>query len=264
MTTKQEEKKNDDTQQKSLSVIYFPFASQSKSGRGITLRVACILGGLCWEDRIVHIHEHFAQKRKGQRRWTGVPEMIVYNKQGQQQRIAQSSTCLRYIGVITGLYPKNEPLKCGLIDEIIDSIEDIVNHCFKKMMWGHTTYQVLMNNDNGKLRYWFDKFELRFKENEERGNDNGYIVGNELSIADIRIYGHFRNYVNGSFIGYGVPQTIFIDNGYKRISNHVNKMMNNKKIVEFINQYEKRVSSFKYNGKERTKIYDGKLIYGDF
>merc|ERR1711879_742085 len=36
--------------------------------------------------------------------------------------------------------------------------------------------------------YWFQKFENRFTENEARGSKSGYIVGDKMTVADLKLY----------------------------------------------------------------------------
>ncbi len=77
---------------------------------------------------------HLEQKDNHQRRWSGLPEMVVYTKDGGSQRIAQSTACLRYMGSITGLYPADRPLEAAMMDEVMDSVEDVINGCFVPIM----------------------------------------------------------------------------------------------------------------------------------
>ena len=262
---------------KSLRVTYFP--DHGKSGRGLALRLALYLGGICFEDKIVSRPEHHQQKANNQRRWSGVPEVDIYDKNGKSQKIAQSSTCLRYAGIITGLYPNDDnPFKCALIDEVIDSVEDVIVGCLIPMIKAtegkerEELYKKLMNDkkgdDYGKLRLWFDKFELRLKENNiDRNNKNGYFVGSTLTVADLKVFAHFNHYINGTFQKlFGINTTIFIDNGYKMIQAFLEKLRNEAKIKQFINEYDERLSNFAKDDlreKVRTKLYDGKLVFAD-
>ena len=262
---------------KSATVTYFP--GHGKSGRGLALRLALYLGGICFEDKIVSRPEHKVQKENNQRRWSGVPEMMIYAENGKSQRIAQSSTCLRYAGSITGLYPSDNPMKCALIDEVIDSVEDVIVGCFIPIMKAkegkerEDMINKLMNDkkgdDYGKLRLWFDKFELRLEENrEDRDNKNGYFVGPTLTVADLKVFAHFTNYSNGTFEKQlGIKSSIFSDNGYKRIEGFLDKLRNeNTKIKQFIADYDQRLDDFGKDDlkeKVRSKVYDGKLVYAD-
>ena len=94
-------------------------------GRGAALRVAATIGGLSYEDYFLSMSESEKEKEEGKRRWSGVPEITVYSSEGKELTvIGQSNACLRYIGRLSGLYPKN-PLERALIDELLDSWEDL-------------------------------------------------------------------------------------------------------------------------------------------
>ena len=44
----------------------------------------------------------------------------------------------------------------------------------------------------GKLTYWLNKFEQRLRENKERGNEDGYVVGDQLTVADLKLFELFH------------------------------------------------------------------------
>ena len=81
-------------EQPSFRITYFGFA-----GRAGPLRVAATIGGLSYEDNLVSMEEHFKAKSEGKRRWNGLPELTVFDKDGKELvTIGQSNSCLRYIG----------------------------------------------------------------------------------------------------------------------------------------------------------------------
>merc|ERR1739842_92059 len=43
-----------------------------------------------------------------------------------------------------------------------------------------------------KIPFWFDKFEQRLAENEQRGNKKGFFVGDDLTIADLKAFYRIR------------------------------------------------------------------------
>ena len=99
------------------------------------------------------------------------------------------------------LYPENLVAR-ALVDELMASIED---------MWSGILYPYYSEQNvekkkeleqqvkgEDKLPYWFKKFEQRLEENEERGNKNGFFVGNALTVGDIKVYTAME------FIDYGV------------------------------------------------------------
>ena len=89
-----QEAKTDD--KPSFRVTYFGFG-----GRGAPLRVAASLGGLSYEDKFISFDQHKQEKADGKRRWNGLPEITIFDKNGNElTTIGQSNACLRYIGIM--------------------------------------------------------------------------------------------------------------------------------------------------------------------
>ena len=196
----------------------------------------------------------------------------MYSKDGKCQKIAQSNACMRYVGSLSNLYPdpSKEAVKAALIDEIMDSMEDVISGCLGplKKAKDDSVIKELMSEDVqvGKLKLFLDKLTLRLEENAERGHKNGYFVGDSVTIADIKVFGHFRNYLNGEFEHHlsGVTGTTLKDYGYDKMIAFVEKMENDEKIKKFVEEYDERIVNFedKENAeKVRSQIYDGKLVY---
>jgi len=233
--------------------------------------MGAILGGIQFEDVLLPKAVHLEEKANHQRRWSGVPEMVVYTQYGSQL-IGQSNACLRYLGSITGLYPSSCALEGALVDEVMDSVENMITECLMPIMKSEETdrprvIEQLMSgqrNHYGTLRMWFDRFEQRLNENENRGNDQGYFVGNTLPVADLKAFGHFRNYSNGVFEElYGFSRNILKENGYLRIAEFVRKIAENPRVSAFIAVYDQRLQRFEANPSDeaiRTCIYPGKLM----
>ena len=91
-----EEKSSDNEISPSIGITYF-----GVHGRGAPLRAACSIGGLSYEDNIITFNENKELKSLGKRRWSGVPEIKIYENKNNKElvTIGQSNTCLRYIGM---------------------------------------------------------------------------------------------------------------------------------------------------------------------
>eukprot|EP00484_Ammonia_sp_Unknown_P026517 CAMPEP_0197029602 /NCGR_PEP_ID=MMETSP1384-20130603/9020_1 /TAXON_ID=29189 /ORGANISM="Ammonia sp." /LENGTH=258 /DNA_ID=CAMNT_0042458805 /DNA_START=41 /DNA_END=813 /DNA_ORIENTATION=- len=180
----------------SFRITYFGFG-----GRAAPLRLAAFLGGLSYEDHFETFDEHGQAKKQGTRRWCGMPELTILDKDGKELATAgQSNACLRYIGTLAGLYPQNPVLRV-LVDEILDSVEDMIQMMSPSIKEKHKDKKkkarlALMEDD--KLPYWLSKFEKRLAENEQRGYKNGYFVSDELSIADLKFYYQIANILSGN------------------------------------------------------------------
>lgn len=169
----------------SLTITYFGIG-----GRGAPLRAAASVGGLSYRDKFVTFADHKAAKEAGARRWSGIPEITLHDKTGKDvATIGQSNVCLKMIGTMSGLYPKNM-VQAALADELMASVEDclgLFGPSFRAKGDEKKAMRLaLMEKD--KLPYWMGKFEQRLEENEARGNKNGFAVNDTMTVADIKLY----------------------------------------------------------------------------
>jgi len=179
----------------SFRLTYFDFG-----GRAQPLRAAAFLGGIRYRDRFISFTDLAKFKEEGKMRWSGVPEITLYDKDGNEtMTVGQSNMCLKLIGSMGGLYP-GEYFKAEqiVVEEIMCAVEDVFNICVPAFLKGKTDEakkdcEELMK---GKLPYWFGKFEARLTENEAAGNKNGYFVGDTLTVADLKFY-YMVTFLNG-------------------------------------------------------------------
>ena len=79
----------------SFRITYYGF-----SGRAGPLRLAAYYGGIAFEDNFITFDEQTKDKQEGRRKWSGPPEITIYDKNGNDlATIGQSNACLRYIGI---------------------------------------------------------------------------------------------------------------------------------------------------------------------
>ena len=84
----------------SFAITYF-----AMGGRAEPLRNAAAIGGIAFEDRFTTGEIHKKTKSEGGRRWGGLPELTVIDKDGKDLvTIGQSNTCLRYVGMSSSVY----------------------------------------------------------------------------------------------------------------------------------------------------------------
>ena len=84
----------------SVRITYFPLP-----GRAAPIRLACHIGGISYEDNFITLEEQKQQKADGKRRWSGPPEITIFDKNGKELvTIGQSNACLRYVGMLIIVY----------------------------------------------------------------------------------------------------------------------------------------------------------------
>mmetsp|Transcript_6290 Transcript_6290/g.5522 ORF Transcript_6290/g.5522 Transcript_6290/m.5522 type:complete len:252 (-) Transcript_6290:106-861(-) len=235
----------------SLAVIYYAFG-----GRAEPLRNAAALGGISFEDRFITQEQQKKAKAEGKRRWSGPPEVVVIDKDGKDLvTIAQSNTCLRYVGKLAGIYPEN-PVQAALADEVADSVEDVFGVLSaatagkdeeeKKSAVGE------LLKDDGSFTYWLGKFLCRQQEAEKRGVKSGLFVGEEITTAELKFSASF-----GFMLTKIPPLKGIMEAKYKPLLKIIETVNGNEKIKAFEEQFKKNTAAFKEKPEVGTFKYAG-------
>eukprot|EP00483_Globobulimina_turgida_P013598 UN13623 len=178
-------------------LTYFP-----THGRALPIRLAAVLNGIRWEDCLIKRDSFMKKKQEGTEytaRWTGLPEATFFN-QAQPITVGQSAALLRYVAQMRGddsdvnynLYPTNNKFDCLLVDEILDSVDDMIKVMLPSFMEQDEQKKLEMRKDltdnPEKLPLFLGRYNMRITENSLRGHKHGYFVGDLLSIADLQIF----------------------------------------------------------------------------
>ena len=79
----------------SFRVKYFP-----AFGRGAALRATAAVAGVSFEDEFYSFEEQKQEKGEGKRRFSGLPEITLYDEDGKDAgSLGQSNAILRYLGI---------------------------------------------------------------------------------------------------------------------------------------------------------------------
>merc|ERR1719419_1575851 len=183
----------------------------SFAGRADPLRMAAFLSGLSYRDAITHFPTA-EDKKAGRMRWSGLPEVTFHDKEGNDVlTLGLSNITLSAIGKLGGkLYPKG-PAEASLVDEVLAAVEEIFPAVVTVFKHEAPTFlndqkkaaelaracmdaeQLSMGAVGNNLPYWTGRFEERLKENESRGNKNGFFVGDSMTVADLKYYVTLKN-----------------------------------------------------------------------
>jgi glutathione S-transferase len=249
---------DDEKDASSVRITYFAFG-----GRATPIRLACILGQVSFDDEFMDHKTLVERQASGAMRWKGLPEMTVYDKDSNAMvTVGQSNACLRYVGTLGGLYPK-DLFESALVDEVNDACEDMTGLISPTMHMKDdaekkAAREALLVTDGYVLPYWIAKFETRFEENEQRGCTNGFIVGDSLSIADLKFYAVTMFFTSG-FLDY-IPTDIFTP--HKRISAFTAKMAADERISNYLAGFQQRLADFKEQKGDACVKYGGKFCPG--
>ena len=130
--------------------------------------------------------------------------------------IAQTGAIARFCGKLSGHYP-DDALEAAQVDQFIDAATDITTKISPTMRIKDPEAKLAARRElaEGTLPKWFGYLEALAGKGE-----NGYLVGNSLTIADLaiwRLLGWFR-----SGLLDGIPATLV--EGYPKLSAHSQKV----------------------------------------
>jgi len=181
-----------------LRLRYFPFP-----GRAGPIRDALRIGGIAFED--VHVPaERFAeQKAAGELPFGSLPVLDIVTRDGTVSA-AQSNAILRYVGRRTGLYPIDDPLRALKVDEALDLGEDLYHLIIPTMFEQDLDRRMAMRKvlADETLPRWGGYLERLLVANGR----TGFVVGNSLTVADLKLHWVIDKLTNGSLDG--IPKTV--------------------------------------------------------
>ena len=177
----------------SLTLVYFPFG-----GRAAPIRDAFRIGGIPFEDKHVDFETFGAMKASGELPFGAVPILKVDGK-----TISQSSAILRYAGALSGLYPSN-PILALRVDEAMDGVDDMMQPMGASIREEDADRKAAMRKDmaENSLPANFARFEKLIRDN---GN-NGFLAGDGLTIADLKLLHSVDKLTDGSLDG--IPPSV--------------------------------------------------------
>jgi len=183
----------------SLRLRYFPFP-----GRAGPIRDALQIGRIKFQDEHVPPEQFRARRAAGEFPFGGLP---VFDVETTERRVcaAQSNAILRYAGRLSGLYPVEDPLLALKVDEALDMGEDINCLLAPSIHEQDTQRKLAMRKELAEetLPFWAGCFEKLLVDN----GSSGFIAGDNLSVADLKLYWIIDWLTSGMLDG--IPTTLF-------------------------------------------------------
>ena len=182
----------------SLRLRYFPFPGRAEAIRD-TLRI----GHVPFVDEHLTYEQFHDCRTAGEFPFGGLPVLIIETGEGTQC-VAQSNAILRFAGRMSGLYPVDDLLQALKVDEALDVGEDINCIMEPSLHEQDTQRKMAMRKALAEetLPYWTGCLERSLTVN---GN-TGFIVGNNLTVADLKLYWIFDWLTTG--ILDGIPTSL--------------------------------------------------------
>lgn len=195
-----------------LRLRYFPFP-----GRAGPIRDALNIGRVEFEDDHIPPEEFGQRHAAGEFPFGGLPVLDVETTEGTVCS-AQSNAILRFVGRLAGLYPANNPVQALKVDEALELGEDINNLIGPSLHEQDETKRMAMRKELAEqtLPFWLACFERLLKSN---GN-TGFIVGDRLTVADLKLY-WIMDWLSSGMLD-GIPTTLL--DGYPALVAWRNKV----------------------------------------
>ena len=182
-----------------LRLRYFPFP-----GRAGPIRDALNIGKIAFKDEFV-LPEQFRERRAaGEFPFGGLPVLDVERTTGKVCA-AQSNAILRFAGRLSGLYPADDLVQALKVDEAMDVGEDINQLLGPSIHEQDEKKKMAMRKELARkdLPEWAAYFERLLIDN----GSTGFIVGKNLTVADLKLYWIFDWLTSG--ILDGIPTNLF-------------------------------------------------------
>lgn len=182
-------------------------------------RLALAIGGIAFEDDRVPLQAWATLKPK-----TPLGSLPVATIQGR--KIVQSKAILRYVGKLTGLYP-DEPFQALLVDQVVDTVLDFHHTLFTYMGGDQERLRAARNRamTEDAKRYWGGCERML----EDISDDGPYVLGEQLSIADLAIANMYL-ILRVGFLDFLSPKGL---NGYPRMLKVFQSVMQIPEVVEW-------------------------------
>jgi prostaglandin-H2 D-isomerase / glutathione transferase len=185
----------------SMRLRYFPF-----SGRAEAIRDALRIGQIAFVDEHLTYEQFTDCRTAGEFPFGGLPVLVVETSEGTQC-VAQSNAILRLAGRMSGLYPADDLLKALKVDEALGVGEDINCLIGPSLHEPDEERKMAMRKELAEetLPFWMNCFERLLTAN----GSTGFIVGDSLTIADLKLYWIIDWLISG--ILDGIPTSLIDD-----------------------------------------------------
>ena len=155
-----------------LKLTYFDF----DGGRGEPARLALHIGGIAFEDHRITGKDWPAFRNNAP--FLALPTLEVDGKV-----VSQSNSINRYVGKLTGLYPKDD-MQAFLCDEVMDAAEDIGTRIAHTIDLPEDAKKRAREElAAGRITRYLEQFQSRLK-----AAGGQYFADQRLTVADLKVF----------------------------------------------------------------------------
>jgi glutathione S-transferase len=197
-----------------LVLTYFDF----DGGRGEPARLALTIGGVPFEDKRIPGPEW--PKVRDQTPFRAMPVLDVDGK-----IIAHSNTINRYVGKLTGLYPKDD-WQAVLCDEAMDAAEDISVKIGATMALGPDEKKKAREDlATGHIARFLEQLQARLK---AAGGE--YFADKRLTVADLKVF-MLTRWLKSGVLDH-IPKDV-VDRTAPLLVKHLERVASHPKVAEY-------------------------------
>ena len=201
-----------------LKLTYF----DSDGGRGEPARLALHIGGIAFEDHRIAGKDWPASRDK-------TPFLALPTLEVDGQVISQSNSINRYVGKLTGLYPKDD-LQAFLCDEVMDAAEDISTRIAQTIELPQDAKKKAREElAAGHITRYLEQFQARLK---AAGGE--YFADQRLTVADLKVVMLIR-WLRSGVLDY-IPKDL-VDTFAPQLVKHFERVSGHPKVAEY---YQRR------------------------
>ena len=201
-----------------LKLTYFDF----DGGRGEPARLALHIGGIAFEDHRIPCKDWPAFRDK-------TPFLALPTLELDGQVLTQSNSINRYLGKMSGLYPKDD-LQAFLCDEVMDAAEDIGTRIGQTIFLSDDAKRKAREElAAGPLARYLQQFGARLV---AAGGE--YFADRRLTVADLKIFMLVR-WLRSGTLDYIAKD--LVDTTAPQLVQHFERVASHPKIAEY---YQRR------------------------
>jgi prostaglandin-H2 D-isomerase / glutathione transferase len=201
-----------------LKLTYFDF----DGGRGEPARLALHIGGVAFEDHRIAGKEWPAFRDK-------TPFLAIPTLEVDGQVVSQSNSINRYVGKLTGLYPRDD-LQAFLCDEVMEAAEDISTRIAHTIGLPEDAKKKAREElAAGHITRYLAQFQARL---EASGGE--YFADRRLTVADLKVIMLIR-WLRSGVLDY-IPKDL-VDTVAPQLVKHFERVTGHPKVAEY---YQRR------------------------
>ena len=201
-----------------LKLTYFDF----DGGRGEPARLALHIGGIAFEDHRIAGKDWPAFRDK-------TPFLAMPTLEVDGRVVSQSNSINRYVGKLTGLYPKDD-LQAFLCDEVMEAAEDISTRIAQTIDLPEDAKEKAREElATGHITRYLEQFQARLK---AAGGD--YFADQRLTVADLKVVMLIR-WLRSGVLDY-IPKDL-VDTVAPLLVKHFERVASHPKVAEY---YQRR------------------------